>query len=242
MRTGMRTAVQTGVMQQAGAGTASQNIPLLVRFLAKFTIDILPAALASVIGGFLFTQYHLGRTPDHPALVQVAPASDEMMQIVRDEHTLIVDYLKAQTAAEKSKLAAMDQDDARAVADAKAAAATADAKAAAAAAAAKRLVAAAVPPKPAAPRSKPITVVATAPAPQAPLVIAQAGLPSDAVPAAEAPRDPDSLLAKTVDFKDHVVAATRKVVTAIGDIPSWLAWRMGGANPPPASDSRMFSS
>jgi hypothetical protein len=230
-------------MQQAGASPASQNMPLLLRFVAKFTVDILPAALASVIGGFLFTQYHLGHSPEHPALVQVAPASDEMMQIVRDEHSLIVDYLKAQMAAEKSKLAAMDQDDARAVADAKASAAAADAKAAAAAAAAaKRLVAAAVPPKPAAPHSKPVTVAAAAPAPQAPLVIAQAGLPSDAVPAAEAPRDPDSLLAKTVDFKDHVVAATRKVVTAIGDIPSWLAWRMGGANPPSASDSRMFSS
>jgi hypothetical protein len=231
----MQTGVQTGVMQQAGATPTSQNVPLLLRFMAKFTVDILPAALASVIGGFLFTQYHLGRSPEHPALVQVTPASDEMMQIVRDEHTLIVDYLKAQMAAEKSKLAAMDQDDARAVADA---------KAAAAAAAAKRLVAAAVPPKPAAPRSKPVTVAAAAPAPvpQAPLVIAQAGPPSDAAPAAEPPRDPDSLLAKTIDLKDHVVAATRKVVTTIGDIPSWLAWRMGGANPPAASDSRMFSS
>jgi hypothetical protein len=221
-------------MQQAGAVPASHNLPLLVRFLAKFTVDILPAALASVIGGFLFTQYHLGRTPDHPALVQVAPASDEMMQIVRDEHAMIVDYLKAQMAAEKSKLAAMDQDDARAVADAKAAAA----------AAAKRLAAAALPPKPATPRIKPVTATAAAPAPQAPLVIAQAAPQADAVPAAET-RDPNSLLSKTIDLKDHVVAATRKVVTAIGDIPSWLAWRMGGANgtnPTSGSDARMFQS
>jgi hypothetical protein len=227
----MQTGVQTGVMQQGGAALTPRNMPLLVRFLAKFTVDILPAALASVIGGFLFTQYHLGRTPDHPALVQVAPVSDEMMQIVRDEHAMIVDYLKAQMAAEKSKLAAMDQDDARAVADAKAVAA----------AAAKRLAAAALPPKPATPRTKPVTVAA---APQAPLVIAQAAPQADAAPATET-RDPNSLLSKTIDLKDHVVAATRKVVTAIGDIPSWLAWRMGGANgtnPTSGSDARMFQS
>jgi hypothetical protein len=128
----------------------------------------------------------------------------------------------------------MDQDDARAVADAKAVAA----------AAAKRLAAAALPPKPATPRTKPVTVAAAAPAPQAPLVIAQAAPQADAAPATET-RDPNSLLSKTIDLKDHVVDATRKVVTAIGDIPSWLAWRMGGANganPTSGSDARMFQS
>ena len=35
--------------------------------------------------------------------MQVAPASEEMMRLVRDEHAMIVDYLKAQTAAEKGR-------------------------------------------------------------------------------------------------------------------------------------------
>ena len=39
------------------------GVPLLAGFLGKFVLDILPAALASVIGGFLFTQYQAG----HPA-------------------------------------------------------------------------------------------------------------------------------------------------------------------------------
>src|SRR5271170_1576544 len=137
----MVSAGGTGVMQQTGA--ISHNMPLLVRFLGKLVLDIMPAALASVIGGFLFTQYQFGRSPEQrPALVQVTPASTEMMQLVRDEHAMIVDYLKTQMEAEKSRLAAQDQEGARAAADAKSAAV------AAAAAAAKRLAAAAIPPKP----------------------------------------------------------------------------------------------
>ena len=47
------------------------------------------------------------------------PASAEMMQLVRDEHAVIIDYLKAQMAAEKNRHAAEDA----AVADARLAAA-----------------------------------------------------------------------------------------------------------------------
>jgi hypothetical protein len=50
-------------------------------------------------------------------------------------------------------------------------------------------------------------------------VIAQ----TEQIEATEAPaRDPDSFLAKTIDLKDHVVAATQRMVTTIGSIPSWL--------------------
>ena len=31
------------------------DVPLLLRFLSKLVLDILPAAFASLIGGFLFT-------------------------------------------------------------------------------------------------------------------------------------------------------------------------------------------
>ena len=83
--------------------------------------------------------------------------------------------------------------------------------------------------KTAAPRSRPVAAAA----PHAPLVIAQTGQ----IEPVEAPaRDPDSFLAKTIDLKDHVVAATQRVVTTIGSIPSWIGERIGGSSvsSPPA--------
>ena len=64
------------VMRRGTGAMPAHEVPLLVRFLGKLVLDILPAALASVIGGFLFTQYHFGhaaapqpaasRRPRHP--------------------------------------------------------------------------------------------------------------------------------------------------------------------------------
>ena len=65
----------------------SQNMPSLSRFLST-------AVLASVIGGVLLSyewKHAVG-----PPVAQVAPASLEMMQILRDEHGLIANMLKAQ--------------------------------------------------------------------------------------------------------------------------------------------------
>ena len=211
-----------------------QDAPLLLRFVAKFVLDILPAALASVIGGFLFSQYQSGRlAAPRPVLEQVTPASAEMMRLVRDEHAMIVDYLKAEMAIQKNRLAAQDAETARAAADARAA------ETVEAAAAARRLQVAANAPKPPTVRSKPQAVATVAPPAHAPLVIAQAES-TDTTPASEVPaRDPNSLLARTLDIKDHVVDATLHVVSAIGSIPSWLASmgdRLGGQNAgtPPA--------
>ena len=99
---------------------------LLLRFLAKVVFEIVPAALASVVGGILFTHYQMGYsgTPK-PVVEQAAPASAEMVRLLRDEHAAIVDYLKAQTEAEKNRLAAEDEASARSVAEAKAALAAA---------------------------------------------------------------------------------------------------------------------
>src|SRR5215469_12237033 len=98
---------------------AHAEFSLLARFVGKFVLDILPAALVSVIGGFLFTQYQLGRTAP-PPLAEMSPASAEVLALVHDEHEAIVGYLKSQMAAEKQRLAAQDAETARAVADAKA--------------------------------------------------------------------------------------------------------------------------
>lgn len=220
--------------------------PLLARFLGKVVLDVLPAAFASVIGGFLFTQYQFGHAAaPRPAAEQVTPASAEMIQMVRDEHAMLVDYLKSQSAVEQGRQVAEDEASARAAADARAALdakAAADAKVlsdkALAEAATRRLAAA----KPAAARAKaPTAVAAAAPMPQAPLVIAQAETDGLA-PGERLARDPDSLLAKTLDLKDHVVAATRHVVSAIGDIFASVGERIGGTKANTDAPGRQFSS
>lgn len=75
----------------------SLKMPLLGRFLST-------AALASVIGGLLLS-YQWGQAAA-PATVRVAPASPEMMQLLRDEHGLVTTMLDARLATEKRELAA----------------------------------------------------------------------------------------------------------------------------------------
>ena len=79
--------------------------PLVKRLLTKLVHDVLPAALASLIGGFVFTHFQLGRVPE-PVAAQVTPASDEMMQLLRDEHGLIVSFIQGRIANEKKQLVA----------------------------------------------------------------------------------------------------------------------------------------
>jgi hypothetical protein len=239
-----------------------RGVPILTRFVGKFILDIMPAALASVIGGFLFTQYHFGHSAPKPVLEQVTPASAEMMALVREEHATIIDYLKAQMAAEKSRAAVEDADLARAQQASKLAEAKAlEDKAAEEKAAVSAPVVAALDAKPveiksaseSAPRhgvasaTKPVvwhakpTAVAAAvplpqPAPRAPLVIAQAD-PSQA--GSDRPAgDPDSLLGKALDLKDHVVAGARRAVSAIGDMFA----SVGGALNPSATLPRQLTS
>jgi hypothetical protein len=203
------------------------STPLLKRFLNKVVHDVLPAALASVIGGFVFTHFHLGlfANPPQLAAAQVSPASAEMMQVLRDEHGLIVDFLNAERAKEEKQLAA-DQSAARQAVDPRPAAATAVHHSATVALAAKLSA-----------RRDRVPVTGSAP----PLVIAQAP-PDDGkvtIPHAE-----NALMAKTVGIKDHVVAVTQRVVSAIGGIPSWIGSigdRIGGEELSPRPPANLVS-
>jgi hypothetical protein len=208
---------------------------LLLRFLAKVVFEIVPAALASVVGGILFTHYQMGYsgTPK-PVVEQAAPASAEMVRLLRDEHAAIVDYLKAQTEAEKSRLAAEDEASARSVAEAKAALAAAAIAATPAAAPAIAATPAAAPiaaqrrPNAIVPAVKVAANRGRAPAaapPRAPLVIAQVEQSSGAASAQPSASNSESLLAKTLDIKDRVVDATLHVIDTIGSIPSMIASR-----------------
>ena len=210
---------------------------LLLRFLAKLAFEIVPAALASVVGGILFTHYQIGYGAPKPAVEQAAPASAEMVRLLRDEHSAIVDFLKAQTEVEKSRLAAEDEASARSVAEAKAAAAAAAVPAVVAAVPAVGAVVPAV--APAAPARRPgaiapavkvaankgrvLAAATTSVAPRAPLVIAQVEQSSAATPAPPPAGNSESLLSKTLDIKDRVVDATRRVIDTIGSIPSMIA-------------------
>lgn len=202
----------------------TRGIPMLVRFFSKLVLDILPAALASVIGGFLFTHYDWGQVRAPAAVEQAAPASAEMMQLVRDEHAVVASYLKAQVAAERDRLAAQDAAAAEAAGNATVPALAASGSAAIAAIEAKPL-----PPVQEPSRS-------LAPAPHAPLVIAQA----ESSEAIEPPGyEPAPLLAATINIKDHVVSTTQHAVAVITGIPSWIATLGGrisgqGANAAPA--------
>jgi len=172
---------------------------LAARLLNKLVLDILPAAAASLIGGLLFTHYGLGRITEPAA--QTAAASAEMMQLLRDEHGLIVTFLDAQlarerTAAENAAHRGSGEVSAEAITPAQA-------------------PAAAVAVKPVISR---VRMADTTPA-SAPLVIAQ--VQQGESPGA-ASQIPQLLIAQTMGLKDHVVTVTHRVVSALGGISGWI--------------------
>lgn len=228
-----------------------QAAPLFARLLSKLVLEVLPASLASVIGAMLLAHYQFG----HPsvsaagmAAAAPAPASPEMLQLVRDEHDLIRNFLNAQQAAQAGRYAT-----AEAAADAPSAKDATDAELIAAA---LRRTANMVPAKASAPHVK---VAAIAAAPQAIAPAPAAAIPAAPLPAvAAAPQElsvvaglqnsapppppvPESrsLMARILTVKDHVVSAPLHAVKAIGGIPSWIGHRLGSEEPD--ASERMFS-
>lgn len=209
---------------------------LLKRLFDKIVQDALPAGLASILGGLLLTHFHFDRTPQ-PTTVKVTQASPEMMQLLRDEHGLIVDFVKEQVASEKNRGSA-DQGAQQGVTEA-----PAPPVARVTPPPAQRpvpAVALAVP-KPAAPRNKNPVVGASLPAPAPAVAQAQTAEP---VPQPAAHAD-DSILAKTIGIKDQVISVTHRAVSAtIGVIPSWfgsLGDRIGGEGPSPRPPANLVS-
>jgi hypothetical protein len=78
------------------------------RFLSKFAMDVLRTAVASAIGALLYT--HSWMQGSSPAIVQSATpavATEQVAQMIRDEHDVMVEYLKAEHAKE---LAVIEQE------------------------------------------------------------------------------------------------------------------------------------
>lgn len=205
-----------------GSAALPKATPFVLRLASKLVLEVLPASLASMIGAVLLAHYHFAQPAQLAGDTPVAaPASPEMIRLVRDEHDLIRDVLIAQQAAQKSHYATADAQSAQA-ADARLAAAAAPRPATVAAA--KSPVASAKAPAvsqlPAAPR-----VVLPAAPQGSPATLAIAGLQDNAAPAT-APAH-GSLVATTLAMKDRVVGATLHAVMAIGGIPSWIGHRLG---------------
>jgi hypothetical protein len=212
-------------MQQGGIaqGKAMRpgEVPAAVRFLGTLVLEVLPAAMASVIGAFLFAHYQFG-APAHSGPANVtAPASAGMVQLVREEHATIYDFLLAERTAEKARVAAADAADARAAADGKLASIEA-----------RRAAVAQTAEKPTSRRGKPKVAAAsatgggTSPTAQLPpVVIASAQQDPRLMPPPQPA--PASFVSRTLSVPGRVAAVTLHAVMALGGIPSWIGHRVG---------------
>lgn len=196
---------------------AMTPVPHVVRLLGKLVLEVLPAALASMIGGLLLAHYQFTRAAIAPApAARESPASPEMVALVRDEHALLRQFLAAQEATQKRQIAA-------------------DAETGVAKSVTGRVHASAAltEAKPTPPHRK-TAGAATAPLPAAPpagpgpVIIARAQQIAVPAPAAAAQRDKPTLIADTLAVKDQMVGAALHAVKAIGGLPFWVGRRLDG--------------
>jgi hypothetical protein len=237
------------------------DMPLVKRFLSKLVFDVMPAGLASLVGGLLLAHYGLNQPPETTAVqaVQVSSASAEMMQLLRDEHGLVVDLLKAHTENEKKQHEAQDlaaRLAARESAANDAPAAAEQPPTATPPGPARQAVAGVAPPKLSAPRSRPQVIAVSLPAavppaalpavPQTESAKTESAKPVSDKPVNDKPASEQNwLFARTVGVTDHVVAVTQRAVSALGGIPSWIGSigdRIGGDGTAPRPPASLVSS
>ena len=88
----------------------SDALGMISKISSKFIHEVMPVVLASVIGTVLVNHY--SRQPASPSVVVQAPppaAREAMFQTLRDEHELIVDYLRRDADAQHAAEAARDR-------------------------------------------------------------------------------------------------------------------------------------
>jgi hypothetical protein len=242
-------AMQRDFRPEMASGEAS----LLVRLGGKLVLEVLPAALASAIGAFLFAQYQFsGPAPAARAVTPAVavPASAEMLQLVREEHAMIRDFLTAQRTAEQNRAVVANVPDAEASPTPGPALTAAVPQAADEPSAPKAvwrhdktMVAGAGAPQSAAAALPPIIIAGARPAAATTPVLVASGQPASTAlvpaptgvsalldrspwPPTPPPAHP-SIVAQTLAVPGHVVSVTLHAVMAIGGIPSWLGHRFG---------------
>ena len=80
---------------------AIRTLDLIAKVSSRFVYEILPVAVASVIGAMLVNHY--GRPPASPPIViqaQPSASEDAMVQSLREEHELITSFVKRNQAGE----------------------------------------------------------------------------------------------------------------------------------------------
>jgi hypothetical protein len=76
-----------------------------LRFLAKFAMDVFRTALASAVGAFLFSHmWTQGSAPPIQRVASATAASEEAAQVIRDEHNVMAQYLKAKHEEERAEI------------------------------------------------------------------------------------------------------------------------------------------
>jgi hypothetical protein len=244
------TSMQQGAMSlrrvmRPVPGEVPAQVRLQVGFLGKFVLEVLPVALASVIGAFLFAHYQFGEpdmaSPAAASATEAVPASAAMMQLVSQEHAMIRDFLMAEQAAEEKRAAAANAADANAVADAKIAAAARQAllteivEKPVAEIADKSVAAKLVAEKPMAKHAKGAVIANAAagrgsvPAAQLPPVVIAATSQDLTLMPAPPPPPRISFVSRTLAMPGHVMAATLHAVISIGGIPSWIGHHVGAS-------------
>lgn len=86
-----------------------RNSPFLSRFFSEPLYGILPAAIASVVGGMLVSHYSQ-LSVAAPIAAVGTPAGAEMMQMVHDEHAIIISYLQKYTEVRQQAGLAAEQE------------------------------------------------------------------------------------------------------------------------------------
>jgi beta-glucosidase-like glycosyl hydrolase len=81
---------------------------LLARFARKVFGDLLPAALVSVLGTVMLAQFGMGRAPVQAPPPAAGAAGPDMVQMLRDEHALIVEFMKRDAEAKQQSDAAVE--------------------------------------------------------------------------------------------------------------------------------------
>ena len=74
---------------------AIRALDLMAKLSSRFVYEILPVAMASVIGAMLVNHYG-HQPPSPPIVVQAQPSASEdaMVQSLRDEHEFIATFVK----------------------------------------------------------------------------------------------------------------------------------------------------
>jgi hypothetical protein len=89
-----------------GDSNGASDMESVKRFLSKFAMDVIRAVAASAVAALLFTHFQWTQTPaSTPAQPTVpATANQQSTQLVRDEHDVMAEYLKAERAKERAEI------------------------------------------------------------------------------------------------------------------------------------------